>query len=353
MGVAVADYDGDGRMDVFVTNDRVPHFLYRNGKDGPLQQVGVRRRGGGERVGALVSGMGCDFEDFDEDGRPDIFADRPERDVFTLFVNQGTGCSSTRPSRPGSAPPRSRTAAGARRSSTSTATAARTCSCRLARGRQRHALQPDRARTRRAASSTATWAAGASRTCPTGSGPDIAQPRRLARAGGGRLRQRRHARGGGVPAERHGRAVREAGRGAHNWILLDLAGTRSNRDGIGARVRLVLPSGRTLHEHVTTAHGIYSASDRRVHFGLGPSPPSRTSRSRGRAASCSASTSRSRTRCCASWRRTRARRPRSGEPRPRAPAARGRRRGHGRERGPGQTRPRGRGTAVPDGTGRT
>ena len=55
----------------------------------------------------------------------------------------------------------------------------------------------------------------------------------------------------------------------HNWIVLDLEGTRSNRDGIGARVRLELPSGRSLHEHVTTAHGIYSASDKRVHFGLG------------------------------------------------------------------------------------
>ena len=59
------------------------------------------------------------------------------------------------------------------------------------------------------------------------------------------------------------------GGAAHNWILLDLQGTKSNRDGIGARVRLVLPSGRTLHEHVTTANGIYSASDKRVHFGLG------------------------------------------------------------------------------------
>jgi hypothetical protein len=55
----------------------------------------------------------------------------------------------------------------------------------------------------------------------------------------------------------------------HNWILLDLEGTRSNRDGIGARVRLELPSGRSLYEHVTTANGIYSASDKRVHFGLG------------------------------------------------------------------------------------
>ena len=55
----------------------------------------------------------------------------------------------------------------------------------------------------------------------------------------------------------------------HNWILLDLEGTKSNRDGIGARVRLALPSGRTLHEHATTANGIYSASDKRVHLGLG------------------------------------------------------------------------------------
>ena len=59
------------------------------------------------------------------------------------------------------------------------------------------------------------------------------------------------------------------GGATNNWILLDLQGTRSNRDGIGARVRLVLPSGRTLYEHVTTANGIYSASDKRVHFGLG------------------------------------------------------------------------------------
>ena len=59
------------------------------------------------------------------------------------------------------------------------------------------------------------------------------------------------------------------GGAAANWILLHLVGSRSNRDGIGARVRLELPSGRSLSEHVTTANGIYSASDKRVHFGLG------------------------------------------------------------------------------------
>ena len=62
--------------------------------------------------------------------------------------------------------------------------------------------------------------------------------------------------------------VRKGG-ARHNWLLLDLRGTKSNRDGLGARARVVLPSGRVLHEHATTANGIYSASDRRVHFGLG------------------------------------------------------------------------------------
>jgi hypothetical protein len=58
----------------------------------------------------------------------------------------------------------------------------------------------------------------------------------------------------------------------NNWILLDLEGTKSNRDAIGARVRLVLPSGRALHAHVSTANGIYSASDKRVQLGLGAEP---------------------------------------------------------------------------------
>jgi enediyne biosynthesis protein E4 len=54
-----------------------------------------------------------------------------------------------------------------------------------------------------------------------------------------------------------------------NWVILNLKGTRSNRDAIGARVKLVTASGHTQYDHVTTANGIYSASDKRLHFGLG------------------------------------------------------------------------------------
>ena len=123
--------------------------------------------------------------------------------------------------------------------------------------------------TRRAASCTATWARAGSRTCPSGSAPTSRSP---APGAGWRWPTstttapwRSPSPGSTAPAALF---VKKGG-AAHNWILLDLAGHPSNRDGIGARVRLVLPSGRTLHEHVTTANGIYSASDKRVHFGLG------------------------------------------------------------------------------------
>jgi hypothetical protein len=55
----------------------------------------------------------------------------------------------------------------------------------------------------------------------------------------------------------------------NHWILFDLHGTRSNRDGIGARIKVVTYSGRTLYNHAATSVGFMSSSDRRVHFGLG------------------------------------------------------------------------------------
>jgi len=58
------------------------------------------------------------------------------------------------------------------------------------------------------------------------------------------------------------------GNGNH-WLLVDTKGTRSNRDGIGAKLKLTTASGRTLYNHVTTSGGFMSSSDKRVHFGLG------------------------------------------------------------------------------------
>jgi hypothetical protein len=55
----------------------------------------------------------------------------------------------------------------------------------------------------------------------------------------------------------------------NHWIMFDLRGHKSNRDGIGAKIKVTTGSGRTLYNHVTTSVGFMSSSDRRAHFGLG------------------------------------------------------------------------------------
>jgi hypothetical protein len=55
----------------------------------------------------------------------------------------------------------------------------------------------------------------------------------------------------------------------NHWIILQTEGRKSNRDGIGTRIKLVGESGRVQYNQVTTSVGYVSSSDRRVHFGLG------------------------------------------------------------------------------------
>ena len=58
---------------------------------------------------------------------------------------------------------------------------------------------------------------------------------------------------------------------ANHWILLKLTGSKSNRMGIGAKIRVTTPDGLVQSNHVTTSTGFASSSDSRVHFGLGAS----------------------------------------------------------------------------------
>src|SRR5262249_10220325 len=55
----------------------------------------------------------------------------------------------------------------------------------------------------------------------------------------------------------------------NHWLVLELIGPRSNRDAIGAKVRVTTGSGRKLYNHVSISAGFMSSSDKRVHFGLG------------------------------------------------------------------------------------
>jgi len=66
------------------------------------------------------------------------------------------------------------------------------------------------------------------------------------------------------------RILMNSGTAANHWLMLSLTGTASNRDAIGAKVKVTTASGRMLYNHVSVSVGLMSASDKRVHFGLGP-----------------------------------------------------------------------------------
>ena len=91
MSLAFADYDNDGFMDIFVTNDNQENFLFHNRGDGTFEEVGVMAGVALLNSGKPVSSMGTDFRDYDNDGRPDITVVDLANETFPLFHNLGGG----------------------------------------------------------------------------------------------------------------------------------------------------------------------------------------------------------------------------------------------------------------------
>jgi len=91
VGVSFADYDGDGFTDIFVANDSVPSFLYHNKGNGTFTEVGLPAGVACNEDGTAFAGMGIDFSDFDNDGRPDIVVTDLSNERYHLFHNNGDG----------------------------------------------------------------------------------------------------------------------------------------------------------------------------------------------------------------------------------------------------------------------
>jgi hypothetical protein len=87
MSAAFADYDGDGRNDIFVTNDTGPNFLFHNDGNGHFTETAVRDGVAFNDDGRAESSMGVDFRDVDGDGRPDLFFTGVANETYPLYRN--------------------------------------------------------------------------------------------------------------------------------------------------------------------------------------------------------------------------------------------------------------------------
>lgn len=261
MGVAFADFDGDGRMDALVTNDTLPNFLFRNLGNGKFEEVGVPAGIAFNDDGRALSSMGVDFRDVDNDGRPDLFLTAIANESFPLYRNLGKGLfdDQTYPSLVGKA------------------TMALT-----GWGNGIYDFNNDGRKDLFAANgdlndNAEKFSARASRQ------PNLV----IVQRPDGKF----DASSIGPPARNRGAAfgdfdndgkvdvvvsrigdkpllLRNTSPAGNHWLGLKLVGRQSNRDAIGALVRVRASSGEQWN-HVTTSVGYASSSDVRVHFGLG------------------------------------------------------------------------------------
>lgn len=96
LGVAFADYDGDGFTDVYVANDGMQQYLFHNNGNGTFSEVGLESGAALSEDGRRLSGMGVVFQDYDNDGKPDVIVTELPREIYGVYHNDGNGTFSYR-----------------------------------------------------------------------------------------------------------------------------------------------------------------------------------------------------------------------------------------------------------------
>ena len=266
LGVAFADYDRDGYMDIYVANDSVQSFLYRNNHDGTFSEEGLVAGVGFNEDGKTFAGMGVDFADYDNDGQPDIVVTDLSNERYKLFHQNADGSF---------------------RDATNTS------------GLGGLTLLYSGWSTRFLDYDNDGWkdlfvAQGHVMDTIEKTSPNLTyqQPPLLLRNESGRFSRvepgdaftetwaGRGAAFGDLDNDgdvdvvlsnvgQKAVVLRNDGGNRNNWLAIQTVGTTSNRDGIGCLVKVVSASGLSQSFTVNTAVGYLSASDKRLLVGLG------------------------------------------------------------------------------------
>ncbi|HYK91431.1 MAG TPA: CRTAC1 family protein [Acidobacteriota bacterium] len=269
LGVSVGDYNNDGWPDIYVANDSTPSYLYINQKNGTFREVGLMAGVAVSDDGLEQAGMGVDSGDYDNDGWLDITKANFSFDYQNLYHNEHDGRFTDL---------------------SNSAGVAQATRPYVKWGTKFFDYDND------------GWKdifIAAGHVYPhlidsPAAGEHYYQQRLLFHnLGNGRFADVSRQSGPGILQERSSRGVaigdldndgdidvvivnmdgtpsilRNDGGNARNWLTIKLRGTASNRFGIGARIKATAGKLQQIAE-VTTAGSIFSASDSRVHFGLG------------------------------------------------------------------------------------
>jgi len=269
MSVSFADYDGDGFLDAFVANDTTRNFLFHNLGGKKFEEVGGSAGVAYGSNGAALSGMGSDFRDVNNDGLPDIWHTAVEFETFPLYENRGHGDFADLTVSSGLAHLTSQMSGWGNgivdfdNDGWKDLFVARSNVLDNISGLVAERQYPE------PSSIFRNLGNGKFEDVSSGAGPDFAKPA-----------PHRGVAFGDIDNDGHMDMVVTVLNGAvklfHNisgdnnhWILLKLVGSKSNRMGIGAQIRITTEDGRSQWNEVTTAVGYASSSDSRVHFGLG------------------------------------------------------------------------------------
>lgn len=267
LGLAIADFDHDGHIDLFVSNDTSRQCLYRNKGDGTFEDVAMQAGIAVDGDGKTFAGMGVDFSDYDNDGWPDLVITNLANQKYAVYQNLGDGTFDY--------------------SSYATGIAGMTLlhsgwGMRLADfdndGRkdlliaQAHVMdniELNYPHLRYKESPLIARNMGKEFQDVSATAGPVFQQRFVSRGmavgdidNDGRLDAVINSHDGGLYV------LHNISENPNHWLTLKLEGRSSNRDGIGARIKLVTASGESQYETVSTTGSYLSANDRRAHFGL-------------------------------------------------------------------------------------
>ena len=267
LGIAVADYDRDGLIDLFVANDSMVEFLYHNKGNGTFEEVGLLSEVAVDGDGRTYAGMGVDFADYNNDGWPDLIITDLANQRYALYLNSRDSTFSYS----------SFTSGVARATMTHSGWGVRFLDydndgwkdLLIAQGHDLDTVEL----------SYPNLHYREPMLLLRNTGKDFID---VSAASGAVFSQPWLSRGMAIgDIDNDGRldAVVTTNDGPvhilHNetptqnhWLLLRLVGHKSNRDAIGAEVKLITSKGPQFST-VSTAGSYLSSSDKRVHFGLG------------------------------------------------------------------------------------